>query len=84
MMPYGPERCTRPEAVAAEKARLNVWLRKAECKAAEAYNGSGQEIIGESGMGDRFYRTFGLSVTKDNKRLATIAKAMQIALRISC
>ena len=74
--PYGAERCTCPEAVAAyEKA-------KAEREAAEAAAAKAEEekkmrdrikrIVGESGMGDRFLRrTFStFQLTDDNKRAA--------------
>lgn len=78
--PYGAERCTCPEAVAAyEKA-------KAEREAAEAAAAKAEEekkmrerikrIVGESGMGDRFLRrTFStFQLTDDNKRAAAAAR----------
>lgn len=78
--PYGAERCTCPEAVAAyEKA-------KTEREAAEAAAAKAEEekkmrdrikrIVGESGMGDRFLRrTFStFQLTDDNKRAAAAAR----------
>lgn len=78
--PYGAERCTCPEAVAAyEKA-------KAEREAAEAAAAKAEKekkmrdrikrIVGESGMGDRFLRrTFStFQLTDDNKRAAAAAR----------
>ena len=78
--PYGAERCTCPEAVAAyEKAQ-------AEREAAEAAAAKAEEekkmrdrikrIVGESGMGDRFLRrTFStFQLTDDNKRAAAAAR----------
>ena len=78
--PYGAERCTCPEAVAAYEKE------KAEREAAEAAAAKAEEekkmrerikrIVGESGMGDRFLRrTFStFQLTDDNKRAAAAAR----------
>jgi len=74
--PYGAERCTCPEAVAAYEKE------KAEREAAEAAAAKAEEeqkmrerikrIVGESGMGDRFLRrtfsTFQLTTTTSAQR----------------
>lgn len=79
-MPYGPERCDCPEAVAAyEKAEAErVAKEEAERKATEAFmlRERIRKIIGESGMGDRFLRrTFEtFEITKDNQKAYTMAK----------
>lgn len=79
-MPYGPERCTCPEAMAAyEKAEAERLAKEeAERKASEAYmlRERIRKIIGESGMGERFLRrTFEtFEVTKENQKAYTIAK----------
>lgn len=79
-MPYGPERCTCPEAVADyEKAEAERLAKEeAERKASEAYmlRERIRKIIGESGMGERFLRrTFEtFEVTKENQKAYTIAK----------
>lgn len=79
-MPYGPERCTCPEAVAAyEKAEAERLAKEeSERKATEAYKLRERikKIIGESGMGDRFLRrTFEtFEVTKDNHKAYAMAK----------
>ena len=70
--PYGPERCTCPDAVAAfEKA-------EAERKAEEdrKLRDKIQRIVGESGMGDRFLRrTFStFQITDSNQKAAAVAK----------
>ena len=79
-MPYGPERCTCPEAVAAyEKAEAErLEKEEAECKEAEALRLKERikKIIGESGIGDRFLRrTFEtFEETKENQKAYTMAK----------
>jgi len=79
-MPYGPERCDCPEAVAAyEKAEAERLAKEeAERKATEAFmlRERIRKIIGESGMGDRFLRrTFEtFEITKDNQKAYTMAK----------
>lgn len=78
--PYGPERCTCPEAVAAyekeqaEKAAREEAERKA--KADKELRDRIKRIIGESGMGDRFLRrTFDtFQITEENRRAAAVAK----------
>lgn len=78
--PYGAERCTCPEAVAAyEKEQAEAAAR------AEARRKADEEqklrerikrIVGESGMGERFLRrTFETyQITDENRRAAAVAK----------
>lgn len=79
-MPYGPERCTCPEAVAEyEKAEAERKAKEeAERKAEEdrKFRERIQRIIGESGMGERFLRrTFDtFQITDKNRIAARIAK----------
>lgn len=79
-MPYGPERCTCPEAVAAyEKAEAERLAKEeAERKAEETrkLNERIHKIIGESGMGERFLRrTFDtFQITDENHKAANTAK----------
>lgn len=79
-MPYGPERCTCTEAVAAyEKAEAErIAKEEAERKALEAHRLKERirKITGESGMGVRFLRrTFEtFEVTKENQKAYTMAK----------
>jgi len=79
-MPYGPERCTCPEAVAEyEKAEAERKAKEeAERKAEEdrKLRERIQRIIGESGMGERFLRrTFDtFQITDKNRIAARIAK----------
>lgn len=78
--PYGPERCTCPEAVTAyekeqaEKAAREEAERKAKADRELSYKI--KRIVGESGMGDRFLRrTFDtFQLTEDNRRAAAVAK----------
>lgn len=79
-MPYGPERCTCPDAVAAyEKAEAERMAKEEAEKQAEE-NRKLQErvnkIIGESGMSHRFLnRTFAtFKITEQNKKAAQIAR----------
>ena len=79
-MPYGAERCTCPEAVAAyEKVEAERRAREeAERKAEEdrRLREKIQKIIGESGMGERFLRrTFdSFQITENNRKAAATAK----------
>lgn len=79
-MPYGPERCSCPEAVAAyEKSEAErIAKEEAERKAEETskMNERIRKIIGESGMGDRFLRrTFDtFQITEENQTAARTAK----------
>lgn len=79
-MPFGPERCTCPEAVAEyEKAMAErIEKEEAERKAEEdrKLKGRIRRIIGESGMGERFlHRTFGtFQITDENRAAADMAK----------
>ena len=79
-MPYGPERCSCPEAVAAyEKSEAErIAKEEAERKAEETrkMNERIRKIIGESGMGDRFLRrTFDtFQITDENQTAARTAK----------
>lgn len=79
-MPYGPERCTCPEAIAAHKKAEaeRKAQEEAERKAQETrkLNEQIRRIIGESGMGNRFLRrTFEtFQITNDNQKAASIAK----------
>ena len=79
-MPYGPERCSCSQAVAAhEKAEAErIAKEEAERKALEAHmlKERIRKIIGESGMGERFLRrTFEtFEVTKENQKAYTMAK----------
>ena len=79
-MPYGPERCTCPEAVAEyEKAKAErIAKAEAEFKAEEdrKHRERIRRIIGESGMGNRFLqRTFDTFVeTSENRQAATIVR----------
>ena len=77
-MPYGPERCACPEAVAedekakAERTAKEIAARKAEDdrKLQERI----RRLIGESGMGNRFLRrTFETFEITDKNRNAAIA-----------
>lgn len=78
--PYGPERCTCPEAVAAYEREEAARKAKEEAeKQAEADRRQRERInriIGESGMGERFLRrTFStFQLTDDNKRAAAAAR----------
>lgn len=78
--PYGPERCTCPEAVAAHKRDEAERLANEEAikraKEAERLNERIRKIVGESGMGERFLRrTFEtFQVTKDNRKAYEMAK----------
>jgi DNA replication protein DnaC len=77
-MPYGPERCTCPEAVAEyEKAEAERKAKEeAERKAEEdrKLRERIQRIIGESGMGERFLRrTFDTFEITEHNRQAAIA-----------
>jgi len=78
--PYGPERCTCPEAVAAHEREEAERLAKEEAirraKEAERLNERIHKIVGESGMGERFLRrTFDtFKVTKDNRKAYEMAK----------
>lgn len=77
-MPYGPERCTCPDAVAAfEKAEAERLAKEeAERKAEEdrKLRERIQRIIGESGMGERFLRrTFDTFEITEHNRQAAIA-----------
>lgn len=83
--PYGAERCTCPEAVAAyEKEQAEAAAR------AEAQRRADEEqklrervkrIIGESGMGERFLRrTFETyQITDENRRAAAVAKRYAVS-----
>ncbi|MDD3230495.1 MAG: ATP-binding protein [Oscillospiraceae bacterium] len=79
-MPYGPERCTCPEAVAAHEKEEAERLAKEETehKAEETrkLNEKIRRIIGESGMGERFLRrTFDtFQITEENQGAARTAK----------
>ncbi len=79
-MPYGPERCTCPEAVAEYERIEAERIAKEEAERRAEENRELQErvnrIIGESGMGQRFLnRTFTtFQVTKQNKKAVQIAK----------
>lgn len=78
--PYGPERCTCAEAVAAyEKEQAETAAREESERKAEEdrkLRDRIRKIIGESGMGDRFLRrTFDtFQITEDNKRAAVVAR----------
>lgn len=78
--PYGAERCTCPDAVAAyEKEQTERRAREeAEQRAEEArkLREKVQRIVGESGMGNRFLRrTFEtFQITDENRRAATSAR----------
>lgn len=77
-MPYGPERCSCPEAVAEHKKSEAERIAKeeAERKAEEdrKLKERIRKIIGESGMGERFLRrTFNTFEITDNNRQAAIA-----------
>jgi len=78
--PYGPERCTCPEAVAAyEKEKAEVGAAEAARLKAEEdrkMRERVQHIVGESGMGSRFLRrTFAtFQITPGNKRAHKAAK----------
>jgi len=78
--PYGPERCTCSEAVAAyekgKAAREAEEESKRKAKEAEKLNERIRKIIGESGMGERFLRrTFEtFEVTKQNQKAYEKAK----------
>lgn len=78
--PYGPERCTCPEAVAAYEREEAARKAKEEAeKQAEADRRQRERIsriIGESGMGERFLRrTFEtFQITENNRRAAAAAK----------
>lgn len=79
-MPYGPERCTCPEAVAEyEKAEAErIAKEEAERKAEEdrKLRERIQRIIGESGMGERFLRrTFNtFEITEHNRQAAIVCQ----------
>lgn len=79
-MPYGAERCTCEEAVAAyEKEQAEIAAREeAERKAREdaALRDRVKRIIGQSGMGERFLRrTFDtFEITEGNHKAANAAK----------
>ena len=78
--PYGAERCTCPEAVAAhekeEAERLAREEAERKAKADRELRDKIKRIVGESGMGDRFLRrTFDtFQITEDNRRAAAVAK----------
>lgn len=78
--PYGAERCTCPEAVAAyEKEEAERKAREEAERQAEADRKLQEKIrriVGESGMGERFLRrTFDtFQLTDDNHRAAAVAK----------
>ena len=78
-MPYGAERCTCPEAVAAyEKEKAEKQAKEEAEKKAEVERKQRERIrsiVGESGMGDRFLRrTFEtFQITDDNQRAAATA-----------
>ncbi len=79
--PYGAERCTCPEAVAAyEKEKAEREAREAAEKAAaeaERMRKRIQRIVGDSGMGERFLRrTFAtFEVTEENRAAQRAAKS---------
>ena len=78
--PYGAERCTCPEAVAAhekeEAERIAHEEAERKAKADRELRDKIKRIVGESGMGDRFLRrTFDtFQITEDNRRAAAVAK----------
>ena len=78
--PYGAERCTCPEAIAAyEKEEAERKAREEAKRQAEADRKLQEKIrriVGESGMGERFLRrTFAtFQLTDDNRRAAAVAK----------
>lgn len=78
--PYGAERCTCPEAVAAhekeEAERIAREEAERKAKADRELRDKIKRIVGESGMGDRFLRrTFDtFQITEDNRRAAAVAK----------
>ncbi len=80
-MPYGPERCTCPEAVkkqAAEKAAAEEAERQRQkAEADRRMQERIKKIIGDSGINARFLRrTFDtFEITKDNAKAAKVAKA---------
>lgn len=78
--PYGPERCTCDEAVAAyEQEQADKAAREETARQAEAdrkLREKIQRIVGESGMGERFLRrTFAtFQITDTNRRAAAAAR----------
>lgn len=88
--PYGPERCTCPDAVAAfEKAEAERKAKEeAERKAEEdrKLRDKIQRIVGESGMGDRFLRrTFStFQITDSNQKAAASPSATRTASTGCC
>lgn len=81
-MPYGPERCTCPEAVTAHERAEAERLAKVEAERKEEEDRKMRDrvkrVIGESGMGERFLqRTFKTYIadTPDRKKILAAAVA---------